>query len=78
MHSRRQSVLFEMAIGSGAETAAILSEDVLTGREREVTDLASHGLSNREIADVLFLSVRTVESHLYQARIKTGVSPRGD
>ncbi len=53
------------------------SLDALTTREREITTLAGQGLSNREIATKLYLSVRTIESHLYQARIKTGQSPRG-
>ncbi|WP_158251235.1 helix-turn-helix transcriptional regulator [Cryobacterium sp. Y11] len=58
--------------------AALLIEPiVLTEREKEVTALATQGLSNRDIAKSLFLSVRTVESHLYQARVKTGQNPRG-
>ena len=50
----------------------------LTGREKQVTALATQGLSNRDIAAALFLSVRTVESHLYKARAKTGAKSRGD
>jgi len=38
--------------------------DRLTGREREVLDLVAAGSDNREIADRLVLSVRTVERHL--------------
>jgi DNA-binding NarL/FixJ family response regulator len=53
------------------------SVDTLTAREREITVLVGQGLSNRDIASELFLSVRTIESHLYQARIKTGRSARG-
>ena len=49
---------------------------LLTGREREITMLAERGLTNRQIATALYVSVRTVESHLYQARAKTGKSPR--
>nr|WP_244962919.1 helix-turn-helix transcriptional regulator [Cryobacterium roopkundense] len=49
---------------------------LLTGREREISALVSQGLSNRAIASDLFLSVRTVESHLYKARVKTGLSAR--
>ena len=50
----------------------------LTGRESEVALLAARGLSNRDIARALFLSVRTVESHLYQARVKLGAASRRD
>ncbi|MER7439605.1 helix-turn-helix transcriptional regulator [Micromonospora avicenniae] len=48
----------------------------LTSREREVVTLAAHGLSNREIADRLVVSVRTVEGHLYRAGAKLGTSNR--
>ncbi|MCU1404958.1 MAG: Regulatory protein luxR family [Glaciihabitans sp.] len=50
----------------------------LTGRESEVALLAARGMSNRDIARALFLSVRTVESHLYQARVKLGAASRRD
>ncbi|MFZ0376480.1 MAG: LuxR C-terminal-related transcriptional regulator [Solirubrobacteraceae bacterium] len=48
----------------------------LTGREAQLVELASAGLSNQEIAQRLVLSVRTVESHLYRAMRKLGVSDR--
>jgi DNA-binding CsgD family transcriptional regulator len=48
----------------------------LTAREREVADLAAHGLSNREIADTLYLSPRTIENHLQRIYDKLGVSGR--
>lgn len=50
----------------------------LTHRESEIAHLAAKGLSNRQIASTLFLSVRTVESHLYQARAKLGAASRRD
>jgi DNA-binding CsgD family transcriptional regulator len=50
----------------------------LTERERQLVELAAHGLSNPEIADRLVLSVRTVESHLYRAMQKLGVRDRRD
>ncbi|WP_367593448.1 response regulator transcription factor [Mycobacterium asiaticum] len=36
----------------------------------------AQGLSNREIAEAVSLSVRTVESHVYRASTKAGVSGR--
>ena len=48
----------------------------LTAREREIANLAAAGLSNREIADRLVVSVRTVEGHLYRACVKLGISDR--
>lgn len=55
------------------QTAQPLS---LTPREREVITLVSQGLSNRQIADVLGISVRTIEGHLHRASGRTGVSNR--
>ncbi len=49
----------------------------LTMREREIANLVAAGLSNREIADRLVVSVRTVEGHLYRACIKLDISDRG-
>ncbi|GAA5045138.1 helix-turn-helix transcriptional regulator [Nocardia callitridis] len=48
----------------------------LTAREREIANLVAAGLSNRQIADRLTVSVRTVEGHLYRACIKMDVTDR--
>jgi DNA-binding NarL/FixJ family response regulator len=48
----------------------------LTERERRVASLVAEGLSNREVADQLFVSVRTVEWHLSGAYRKLGVRSR--
>ncbi len=48
----------------------------LTAREREIVALAAAGASNAEIAERLVLSVRTVETHLFRAMKKLGVSSR--
>jgi DNA-binding NarL/FixJ family response regulator len=50
----------------------------LTSRETQLVELARRGLTNAEIADELVLSVRTVETHLYRAMRKLGVSDRHD
>lgn len=48
----------------------------LTAREREIANLVAAGLTNRQIADRLTVSVRTVEGHLYRACIKLDVTDR--
>ena len=55
-----------------------LDRYALTAREREIAGLVHEGLTNRQIAHALFLSVRTVESHIYQARSKIGARNRSD
>ena len=51
---------------------------VLTKREREVATLASHGMSSREIASTLYVSIRTVDNHLQHAYEKLGVTGRNE
>ncbi len=48
----------------------------LTVREREVAELAATGMSDREIAAKLIVSVRTVESHLASSYRKLGIASR--
>ena len=48
----------------------------LTPREREVATLAARGLSNRQVAARLFLSLRTVENHLHRVFSKLGIASR--
>lgn len=50
----------------------------LTPREREVAALAACGLSNRQVARRLFISLRTVENHLHRAFSKLQVTGRQD
>ncbi len=48
----------------------------LTGRQREIVELVLAGLSNRQIADRLVMSVRSVEGHVYRACQRVGASSR--
>jgi DNA-binding NarL/FixJ family response regulator len=48
----------------------------LTSQQRQIVRLASQGLTDREIGDRLFLSPRTVSSHLYRSYPKLRVASR--
>ena len=48
----------------------------LTSREREIAALVASGLSNREIADRLFISRRTVDAHVNHIYAKLRISSR--
>jgi DNA-binding NarL/FixJ family response regulator len=48
----------------------------LTGRQRDVIELVAAGLSNRDIAERLVMSVRTVEGHVYRACQRVGARTR--
>jgi DNA-binding NarL/FixJ family response regulator len=48
----------------------------LTGREREMTALAAHGLSNQEIAERLSMSPLTVRTHIHRAMMKVRARDR--
>lgn len=60
----------------GAVSATPLQ--TLTGGQRRVAVLAAQGLTNREIAEALFVTVRAVESHLSNAYRKLGVRTRAE
>ncbi|CAL9470631.1 hypothetical protein SUDANB150_02805 [Streptomyces sp. enrichment culture] len=48
----------------------------LTPQQQQIVQLAARGLTNREIGEKLFLSPRTVGSHLYRAFPKLGITAR--
>jgi DNA-binding CsgD family transcriptional regulator len=85
-HGRLASGAARRAVGlaascEGATTPTLQTIDVrarLTGAERDTALLAAQGHSNKEIADELSLSVRTVENRLQRIYEKLGITTRKD
>ncbi|MDQ6522281.1 AAA family ATPase [Nocardioides sp. LHD-245] len=50
----------------------------ITAREHDVLELVAEGLQNKQIADRLYLSVRTVETHVGRLLQRTGCGERGE
>jgi DNA-binding CsgD family transcriptional regulator len=59
-------------------TRSPASPTPLTGRQREVAEMVAAGLSNKDIADRLVCSVRTVEGHILRACQRVGATSRHD
>lgn len=64
------------AAGARPRRRALTGPASLTPSERRVADLAAQGLSNREIAETLFVTRKTVELHLGHAYGKLGIKTR--
>jgi DNA-binding CsgD family transcriptional regulator len=64
----------------GAVTPGLVREAAvpLSGREREIAMLAAEGMTSKDIAERLYVSVRTVNNHLQHAYAKLGVSNRAE
>jgi len=63
----------------GADTPALRTGGPslsITRRQREIISLAAQGLSNKQIAEHLIMSVRSVEGHLFRACQRLGVNSR--
>jgi DNA-binding NarL/FixJ family response regulator len=71
----RQSVLKRTAVHS-AEPGKV--RHVLSRRERQVLELVAEGFTNQEVADRLFLSIKTVETHRSRLMRKLGLHSRAD
>ncbi len=66
----------ELAVAGTKPQRAVHRDQELTASELRVAELAAQRLTNREIADALFVAVRTVETHLTHAYTKLGVTGR--
>jgi DNA-binding CsgD family transcriptional regulator len=64
------------ATGARPRRLVLTGVDALTAQEHRVAELAAEGLSNPEIAQALFVTRRTVETHLRHAYQKLGIGTR--
>ncbi|GAB2442165.1 helix-turn-helix transcriptional regulator [Nocardia tengchongensis] len=62
---------------AAGETVSPEGSDALTARERSVAELAAAGMTNKQIGEQLFLSARTVSTHLHHVFHKLGITRRG-
>ena len=76
--SSRATQLITACGASTPATSQVAAPVPLTGREREIAALIRDGLSNKQIAETLTMSVRTVEGHIYRACTKLGLANRAD
>ena len=62
--------------GGRPRRLALTGVEALTPSERRVAQMVASGLSNREVADALFVTVKAVEAHLGKVYRKLGISSR--
>lgn len=65
-------------LGAAGPRAGPRAQETLTQRETEVLQLLGHGLTNKEIADRLVISAKTVEHHVSQVLGKLGLRSRAE
>jgi predicted ATPase/DNA-binding CsgD family transcriptional regulator len=75
-HGMAMSLAEAIALARGETPAAASGPRPLTRREREIAALVARGMGNREIAEQLFLSKRTVDSHIEHIFAKLGLTSR--
>jgi DNA-binding CsgD family transcriptional regulator len=66
------------ASGESSSRRDRAARDQLTAQELQIAQLAAQGLSNRDIAQRLYLSHRTISTHLYRIFPKLGITSRGE
>ena len=65
-------------VGARPRREALSGVESLTPREYRIAELASQSLGNREIAQALFITRKTVEAHMRNIFRKLGISARGE
>ena len=69
----------ELALaGARPRRERIAGPEALTGSELRIVQMAARGMTNREIAQTLFVSLRTVETHLTHAYQKLEIGSRSE
>ena len=63
---------------AGMEQEAVSGADILTEREREVLQALRKGYTNQKLAELLVVSPKTVQNHLYNIYHKIGVASRSE
>jgi DNA-binding CsgD family transcriptional regulator len=67
-----------VASGARPRRTMLTGLDALTASERRVAEMAAEGLTNRQIAQDLFVTEKTIEWHLGQAYRKLGIGSRSE
>ncbi|MGH8908807.1 MAG: ATP-binding protein [Egibacteraceae bacterium] len=73
-HERARRLLAQLHACERQGVAVMGGLDSLTGRERQVAELAARGCTARQIAELLYIGKRTVESHLARVYPKLGIT----
>lgn len=66
------------SLGLRPRRSAVTGPDSLTPTERRVAELAAASLTNRQVAEALFVTVKTVETHLARVYQKLGIATRAE
>jgi DNA-binding CsgD family transcriptional regulator len=64
------------AAGASPRKVIVAGLDSLTPSEHRVSEMAAQGMTNKQIAQSLYLTVKTIETHLHHAYMKLDVSSR--
>jgi NarL family two-component system response regulator LiaR len=76
LHPTIAHKIFTHFVTSAQEPEVTAQPEDISEREMEILRLAAKGMSNKDIAEALFLSRRTVQSHLASIFLKIGVGSR--